>query len=136
MTAAADAPQRSVMDRKRTPPIEKVRRSGQLGALGQIQPARLGGAAREAGARQRPRRRRGQPARQLRALRRAALRRLGRPEDLLLGAAREQRLELLALDRLAGEQELRDALELRLLVDQDVARLLMGGLDDPADLVV
>src|SRR6185295_11245731 len=57
-------------------------------------------------------------------------------EDLFLGLALEQRLEVVALDRLALEQDLRDRLQRLAALRQDVLRLLVGALDDAADLVV
>src|SRR4051794_286950 len=63
-------------------------------------------------------------------------RRLVGTEDLLLGLAGQQRLELLLLDRLALDEDLGDDLERVLALGEDVLGALMRGLDDPADLVV
>ena len=57
-------------------------------------------------------------------------------EDLFLGLAGEQLDELLALDRLALEQDLRDVVELLAVLGEDVARRLVRLLDDAPDLVV
>src|SRR4029078_11964847 len=125
-----DAPQRS-MARRGTPSFPSMLQLKfepalrQLGLLGQVEPARLGSAARQRPARQaqlpRPARAAAQAgagearlarravagARQLGPLGRAGVaRRVVRAEDLLLGLAGEQRLELVALDRLALEQPL------------------------------
>src|SRR5436190_308135 len=59
-----------------------------------------------------------------------------RAEDLALGLAGEQGLELLALDRLALEEDLRDRLQLGAVVGQDVLGRLVRALHDAADLVV
>src|SRR5262249_38943513 len=113
-------------------------RLSQVWLFGQLQPAGLGGAACEPGPRQRPR---GLAARALgrsggvRALGRAGAD-LGRAEDLFLGLAGEQRLELLAFDRLALEQQLGDRLEVLAVLGEDVLGRLMRALDDAADLVV
>src|SRR6478609_5007067 len=107
----------------------------QFWLLGQVAAAQLGGAAGEAGtrdatlgllavARDRPG--------QLRTLR--ALREVG--PQLGLRRALQQRLELLALDRLALEQQLGDRLQVLAVPGQDVLGDLVGALDDPADLVV
>jgi hypothetical protein len=113
--------------------------SGQVGLLGEREAARLGRAAGETGARQRARDvaagaigGRGQ----LRALRRAVAGDLVGAEDLFRVLAGQQRLELLALDRLALEQQLGDLRERLAVLGQDVLGLLVGALDDPADLVV
>src|SRR4051794_17740114 len=63
-------------------------------------------------------------------------RRLVGTEDLLLGLAGEQRLELLLLDRLALDEDLGDDLERALVVGEDVLGALVRRLDDAADLVV
>src|ERR687887_492247 len=57
-------------------------------------------------------------------------------EHLVLGLARQQGLELLALDRLALDQDLADLLQRLAVLGQDVLGLLVRGLDDAADLVV
>lgn len=57
-------------------------------------------------------------------------------EDLLFGLAVQQGQELLALDRLAPQQDLGEALELEAVLDQDVAGALVGFLDDAPDLAV
>src|SRR5262245_29858501 len=57
-------------------------------------------------------------------------------EDLLLRLALEQGDELLGLDRLALEQDLRDRVELLAMVGEDVLRGLVGLFDDAPDLVV
>src|SRR4051812_6664861 len=101
--------------------------------LGERQAARLGGQAR---ARLGPRGLARTLRRQVRqALGLAALR-LVRPEHVLFAAAGEERLELLALDRLALEQQLGDRLQLAAMLGEDVLGLLVRRLDDPADLVV
>ena len=70
-------------------------------------------------------------------------RRLGRrrgllvvDEDLLHRFTVEQGDELLRVDRLVLEQDLRDRVELCALVVEDVLGGLVGGLDDATDLVV
>src|SRR5579875_2833639 len=96
---------------------------------------RLGGA--EAGAGQRPR------ALGTRALRGGGRqhrrlggrRRLG-AEDLLLGAALEQRLELVLLDRLALDEDLGEERQRLAAALQDLLGLDVRGLDDAPDLVV
>ena len=105
--------------------------SGEVGFLRELEPARLG---RETRARERPRHGtlRGVGRRKLR---RAALGLVG-TEDLLLGLAVEQRLELRALDRLALEQQPADALELAAVRLERVLGRLVRGLHDAADLVV
>src|SRR5438046_1787935 len=57
-------------------------------------------------------------------------------EDLLLGLALEELGELLLLDRLALEQDVRDRLERLAALGEDVLGALVGALDDAADLVV
>src|SRR5215211_2546463 len=57
-------------------------------------------------------------------------------EDVLLGGALEQPLELGGVDRLALEQDLRDRIEVGAVLLEDPLRSLMGLLDDAADLVV
>src|SRR5829696_1187456 len=111
----------------------------QVGLLGQPEAARLRRAAGQAGARERARDvaagavgRRGQ----LGALGRAAGRRRVGSEDLLRGLAGEQGLELLALDRLPLEQQFGDLRERLPVLGEDVLGLLVGALDDAADLVV
>src|SRR3954447_6745119 len=61
---------------------------------------------------------------------------LVRPEDVLLGLALEQPDELVALDRLAAQQDVRRVVELLAVAREDVARDLVRLLDDPADLAV
>src|SRR5204863_368624 len=61
-------------------------------------------------------------------------RRLLRPEDLLLGLAGQQRLELVLLDGLALDEDLGDRHERVAALGQDVLRALVRALDDPADL--
>src|SRR5262249_8576148 len=56
--------------------------------------------------------------------------------DLVLGLALEQGDELLRLDRLALEQDLRDRVEVLAVLGEDVLGGLVSVLDDPADLVV
>jgi hypothetical protein len=56
--------------------------------------------------------------------------------EVCLGLAVEQGLELLALDRLALEQQLGDRRQLLAVLGQDLLRLLVRALNDPADLVV
>jgi hypothetical protein len=63
-------------------------------------------------------------------------RRLLGPEDLLLGAAGEQGVELGLLDRLALDEDLGDRGQVLAVRGEDVPRLLVRGLDDAADLVV
>src|SRR5262245_1110723 len=98
----------------------------------------LGRAAGKAGARARDR---------ARALAAGLALRLGRrlrlvgglfvgAEDLVLGLARQQLLELLGVDRLALEQDLRDLVETLAMLEQDVLRGLVRLLDDAPDLVV
>ena len=60
----------------------------------------------------------------------------GGSEDLVRGLAGQQRLELLALDRLVLEQQLREPVEVVAAVAQDLAGGLVRLLDDPPDLVV
>src|SRR3954452_3030162 len=107
----------------------------QFRLLGEVAAAQLGGAAGQAGTRDAAlgllavtRDRTGQ----LRTLR--ALRQVG-PQLGLLGAL-QQRLELLALDRLALEQQLGDRLQRVAMRPQDVLRDLVSALDDAADLVI
>src|SRR5436190_18867879 len=57
-------------------------------------------------------------------------------EDLLLGLAGQQGNELLGVDRLPLEQDLRDRVELLATVGEQVLGGLVGSLDDAADLVV
>src|SRR4029453_7843585 len=57
-------------------------------------------------------------------------------EDLFLGLALEQGLELLALDGLALEEDLGDRRQRLAPLGQDVLGLLVRALDDAADLVV
>src|SRR3954468_150907 len=110
--------------------------SGELGLLGQVEPARLDAAAGQAGARERAR---GLAARALgsglardgRARRRS----LG-AEDLILGLAGEQALELLLLDRLALDEDLGDRAQLLAVLGEELLGALVRGLDDAADLVV
>src|SRR5688572_27608737 len=112
---------------------------GEVRLLGQREAAGLGRTAGEAGARERAR---DVPAGaiggrgQLRALRGPVGGRRVGAEDLFLGLAGEQRLELLALDRLALEQQLGDVGERLAVLGEDVLGLLVGALDDAADLVV
>src|SRR5690606_7274978 len=63
-------------------------------------------------------------------------RRLVGAEHLLLALAVEQRLELVLLDRLAPDEDLRDALQALAVLGEDVLRALVGGLDDAPNLVV
>src|SRR6478672_9323467 len=106
----------------------------ELGLFRQVEPARLG--AGEAGPRQRAR---GLAARALGGRRRRrrldVLGRLG-AENVLLGTALEQGLELVGLDRLALDEDLADRPEVLAVLREDVLGALVGGLDDPADLVV
>src|SRR5436305_12064567 len=74
---------------------------------------------------------------------RGRLRRLGGLLGLVLGAedgrrglAGEQALELVGLDRLALEQDLRRGVEVRPVRAEDVARHLVRLLDNAADLAV
>src|SRR4051794_26475513 len=97
----------------------------------------VGAATGEAGARQRPR------ALALRLPLRGRLVRsrlwhdgVVRAEDVLLGLALEQPDELVALDRLAAQQDVRRVVELLAVALEDVARRLVRLLDDPADLAV
>src|SRR3954452_6702960 len=97
----------------------------------------VGAATGEAGARQRPR------ALALRLRLRGRLVRsrlwhdgLVRPEDFVLGLALQQPDELVALDRLAAQQDVRRVVELLAVALEDVARRLVRFLDDPADLAV
>src|SRR4051794_24432336 len=101
---------------------------GSLGRKRSARPvvaARLGGAAGEAGPRQRPR------ALALRlALGRLVRRRLRhdrlvRPEHLVLGLAVEELDELVALDRLAAQQDVRGVVEFLAVALEDVARRLV-----------
>src|SRR5688572_14895446 len=110
----------------------------ELGLLRQVEAPGLGRPARKAGAREPELAGRAVGrAGQLRALRRAgAERRLVGPEDLFLGLAGEQRLKLLALDRLALEQQLGDRRQRLAVLEQHVLGDLVGGLDDTTDLVV
>src|SRR2546430_180124 len=62
--------------------------------------------------------------------------RLFGPEHVELRLAVKQLDELLALDRLAPHQDVRDVVKLRSPRQQDVARHLVGLLHDAADLVV
>jgi hypothetical protein len=107
----------------------------QLRLLREVE-ARLGGAAGQPRPRQRAR---GVAARTLRRAGRqrdlGRRRRLG-AEDVFLALPFEQRLELLALERLALDEDLGDRLERRAVLAEDVLRGLMGALDDAADLVV
>src|SRR6266508_3288272 len=111
-------------------------RTGGLASLGWIR-AHLGRAAGEA----RAGARHGARALALRLFL-GARRRLGRAgllpgaEDLVLGLAREQLLELLGVDRLAHEQDLRYVIHRLAVVGEDVLRGLMRLLHDAADLVV
>src|ERR1700684_3457758 len=57
-------------------------------------------------------------------------------EDFVAAFAFEQGLELLGVDRLALEQQLRDLLELGALFAQQALRGLVGALDHAADLVI
>ena len=57
-------------------------------------------------------------------------------EDLLLGHAVDQRLELAGLDGLARHEDLADAVEQLALVGEQVLARLVRLLDDAADLVV
>src|SRR4051794_30282333 len=59
-----------------------------------------------------------------------------RAEDVLLRAALEERLELVLLDRLALDEDLRDGLEPVAVLLEDPAGAAVGVLDDAADLVV
>ena len=57
-------------------------------------------------------------------------------EDLVLGLAVDERLELGLLDRLAADEDLRDGVQGLAVLAEDVLRALVRGLDDAADLVV
>ena len=57
-------------------------------------------------------------------------------EDLFLGSAFEQGDEFLGVERLPDQEDLGDALEVRLAGVEDVLRGLVGVLDDTADLVI
>src|SRR5215211_5557089 len=57
-------------------------------------------------------------------------------EDLLLGGAIEELGELLRVDGLALQEDLRDRIERRTPLDQEVLGRLVRFLDDAADLVV
>ena len=57
-------------------------------------------------------------------------------EDLFLGLAGQQRLELLLLDRLALDEDLGDHLECVAVLGEDVLGALVRALDDPPDLIV
>src|SRR5213592_4686353 len=57
-------------------------------------------------------------------------------EDLLLGLPLEQLDELLGVDRLALEQDLRDPVHALAALGEEVLRGLVGLLDEAADLVV
>src|SRR5680860_654086 len=57
-------------------------------------------------------------------------------EDDVLGLAGQQADELVALDRLALEQDLGEQLQGVAVLGEDVAGALVGLLDDPADLGV
>src|SRR3954453_4188379 len=111
----------------------------QVWLLGQIEPAKLRGAAGQAGTRE--------LALAGLALTRDRAGKLGALDgtrwqlgllapDLGLGLAVEQRDELLGLDRLALEQQLGDRLQALAMLGQDVACDLVRALDDAADLVV
>src|SRR5438067_6099599 len=54
-------------------------------------------------------------------------------EDLFLRLALEQRLELLLLDRLALDEDLRELLQIRPVACQDLLGLNVCGPDDPPD---
>src|SRR4051794_6121109 len=97
----------------------------------------VGAATREAGARQRPR------ALSLRLARRRRLVRsrlrhdgLVGPEDVRFGLAVQELDELVALDRLAAQQDVRRVVELLAVALEEVARGLVRLLDDAADLAV
>src|SRR5437763_6282636 len=81
-----------------------LRRLSEVRLLG-AEAAGLDGAARQAGARQRPRARAALGGRLVDGQRRSARRLLG-TEDLFLGLAGQQRLEILLLDRLALDENL------------------------------
>src|SRR4051794_9750604 len=100
-----------------------------------VETAGLDRAAGQAGARQRTRAALALGGGLLDGERRSARRLVG-TEDLLLGLAGEQRLELLLLDRLALDEDLGDDLERVLVVGEDVLGALVRALDDPPDLVV
>src|SRR5919202_108885 len=57
-------------------------------------------------------------------------------EDLVLGCAREQTLELILVDRLALDQDRRDPVQLGHVALQHADRELMGLFDHTLDLVV
>src|SRR5204863_8133495 len=111
------------------------RASGEFGLLGAVEPAQLRGAARQSRARERARARH-RPVGRSRRRRQLGAGRLVRAEDLGLGLAGQQALEVLALDRLPPDQDLADLLQALAMVGEDVLGLLVGGLDDAADLVV
>src|SRR4051794_20397249 len=100
-----------------------------------IETAGLDRATGQAGTRERARGRAALGGRLLDRERRSARGLLG-TEDLLLGLAGEQRLELVLLDRLALDEDLGDDLERVLALGQDVLGALVRALDDAADLVV